>query len=270
MFLLLFGCFLADTGLSGTLCAKELSNESDKFADFIFERSLFEENRETGMQESHFPRVKLLIVDMDNTLCDTFHTLSVPKWKKVAMQLKGKGWGYLIPKIDKYFGRYSFVQSMRLAGMNKEQMQFAIEHYNDTDVASLKLFPDAFPLLELPIPKILLSRGHKPVQDSKIKHLQLRPYFEKIVIVDSFETKDKAIEQALVDYEIEPQEALIIGDRMDEEIAIGKRLNIPTVLVKRTEVPLTYRFKPDMIVHSLRTLVNKLKGLRSSFTQWKV
>ena len=206
-------------------------------------------------------KIKLLIVDMDNCLCDTFHTLSKPQWEHVERSLIEKGWGEYAELLKKNFGKHGFKYVLERSGMTDEQVKFAIQVYDDVDVSPLQLFPDAQAILGCHMPKILITRGEPSLQKQKIAHLDLRKHFDEIIIIDTFHTKTETIAEIMQKRDLAPQEGLIIGDRIEEEISDGKKLGIPAVLVRRPDWPVAKaNFEPDFIVDNLEIIVNKLKN----------
>ncbi len=204
--------------------------------------------------------VRLLIVDMDNTLCDTFHTLSARQWELVASSFEKRGEKDIARGIRSRFGRESFVKTLRELHLTDEQRRFAVRVYDRNPVGSLRLFPDAHALLELAVPKALLSRGEPALQRRKIRHLGIARHFDDIVIVDTFRTKTQAIKDILKRHEARPGDALIIGDRIEEEIADGRRLGVPTALVRRRGwKPGKHVVEPDVTVRSLETIAKRLR-----------
>ena len=204
-------------------------------------------------------KIKLLIVDMDNTLCDTFHTLSKPQWQHVEKKLKEKGWEEYAAIINENFGKKGFKTTLEESGMSDEQIEYAIKVYDDVDVTPLQLFPDAHAILELDMDKILITRGEPELQKRKIAHLDIEKYFSKVDIVDTFHTKTETIEKIRDESGLDSDEILIIGDRIEEEIADGESLGIPTVLVLRPDRPVAESdVTPDYIVNSLQSIAEKL------------
>lgn len=207
-----------------------------------------------------FSKIRLLIIDLDNTLCDTFHTLSKPQWEFVKKKLVEKGWDEPAELLEKNFGKKGFKTTLEESGMSPEQMEYAIEQYDDVDVSPLELFPDATYVLDLDIPKVLLSRGEPELQERKIAHLDLRKQFRDIEIVDTFHTKTDAIRDIVRRHDVRPDEALIVGDRLEEEIMDGNRLGIPAVLVRRPDWPVHEgSARPDLVVENLKQLVDRLR-----------
>lgn len=205
-------------------------------------------------------RIRLLIIDMDNTLCDTLHTLSRPQWIHVERELKARGLVEEAGFIKRNFGKQSFLRTLEASGMSRADMTFALKTYDRVDVKTLKLFSDAKSVLAVPLPKVLLTRGELSLQRKKIAHLGLRPHFSDVRIVSTFQSKRTALKSILLKHRLRPKEALVIGDRIEEEIMDAKALGIPAVLVRRPDWPLAKsRVKPDMVVRDLHTVAKALR-----------
>jgi len=204
-------------------------------------------------------RIRLLIIDLDNTLCDTLHTLSYPQWRKVEDAFTSKGWTREARAVRKEFGKRGFLRTLQDAKLTEEQVRFAIRVYDQVDVRPLRLFPDAQSLLDVPLPKTLISRGEPSLQRRKIAHLRIRRYFDDVRIISTFKDKEDAIRKTLREHRVRPREALVIGDRIEEEIAAARRLRVPCVLVRRPDWPVgNHRVTPDLIVRDLGVVARRL------------
>jgi FMN phosphatase YigB (HAD superfamily) len=204
--------------------------------------------------------IRLLIIDLDNTLCDTLHTLSKKQWTKVSAAFRRRGWVREARVLDRELGKYGFLHTLQKAGLSEEQIRFAIRIYDKADVRTLKLFPDAKALLGVPLHKALLSRGEQRLQRRKIRHLKIAVFFDDIHITPTFQGKEDALRAILQRHRVRPREALVIGDRVEEEISAAKRLRIPCVLVRRPDWPIgKHRVKPDLVVRDLRIVANRLR-----------
>jgi FMN phosphatase YigB (HAD superfamily) len=202
---------------------------------------------------------KLLIVDMDNTLCDTFHTLSTQQWRNVIAALRKKGKKEYADALHKNFGRFGFVTTLKKLKMPKKDVNFALRVYDHVDVGPLRLYPDAHALLEIEIPKVLVTRGERNLQIKKIEHLKIRKHFDGVYYIKPFEAKKDAFKAILKKYKVKPKEAVVIGDRIEEEIKDANDLKIPSVLVRRPNWPIHRGIaKPTITVKSLHSLAKKL------------
>jgi len=202
--------------------------------------------------------IKLLIVDMDNTLCDTHHTLSIPQWRRVETALVKAGKPEHAKAFRKAFGKFSFVKTLESLKMTKEEQRFCVKVYDDVDIRELRLFSDASFILSLNkkiVKKVLVTRGEPRLQERKIRQLGIRKYFDKVYPVHTFETKTDAFKEAMEYFGVKPHECLVIGDRIEEEIKDANKLGIPSVLVRRPDWPIHKGIaKPDRTVRSLRSV----------------
>jgi HAD superfamily hydrolase (TIGR01509 family) len=197
---------------------------------------------------------------MDNTLSDTFHTLSVAQWKRVAIAFEKKGRKDYAAAIRKNIGKQGFVHTLKQIGMKKQDMHFAVKIYDTVSVRGLKLYPDAQDILNVDLPKVLITRGEKNLQIRKIKHLGIGKHFEKIVYVPTFGTKKQSFKDVMKQFKVKPKECLVIGDRLEEEIKDANELGIPSVLVRRPGWKIkTGTAKPNVVVKSLKTVVKKFR-----------
>lgn len=205
----------------------------------------------------------MLIIDLDNTLCDTLHTLSHPQWRKVEKAFIRKGWISEARVVHKEFGKQGFLRTLQDAKLTEEQVRLAIRVYDQVDIRPLRLFRDARYLLDVPLPKTLISRGEPSLQRRKIAHLRIRHCFDEIRIISTFKDKEDAIRAALREHRVRPSEALVIGDRVEEEITAARRLRVPCVLVRRPDWSVgNHRVTPDLTVRDLRIVSRRLSGAR--------
>lgn len=204
--------------------------------------------------------IKLIVVDLDNTLCDTFHTITKRQWLHVADAFEGRGRLDIARILRKNPGKQSFTRTLHTLELTAVEGRFALKKYNENPVRALTLFPDALEFLKTPVPIVLLTRGEAGLQKKKIKHLGIEKFFKQIVIVDMLDCKKPAMQAILKRWKVKPSEALVVGDRIEEEIADAQALKIPSVLVRRPGLSVvSSRVKPDMSVRSLRTITRAIE-----------
>ena len=64
------------------------------------------------------------------------------------------------------------------------------------NLPNIKLFPDALQLLNaIKVPKVLISKGDPEIQQKKIDVLEVRRYFDEIVICTTKEEKQAAFQR---------------------------------------------------------------------------
>ncbi len=210
------------------------------------------------------PEIKLLVVDLDNTLCDTFHTLSKFQWLHAAKVLEKNG----ISKkkgdqMLRALGKHSFRAMTEKIGLDDRLKKVAISAYDDVDVSKLKLFKDAHAIIDYPMQKVLVTRGELKLQKSKIKHLGIKSKFKKIYFVNTFQNKKDTFKIILKDFKYKPGEILVIGDRIEEEIVDAKSLRMRTAFIDRPDWPSHPSLaKPDITVKSLEHMALQIDELR--------
>lgn len=151
--------------------------------------------------------------------------------------------------------KYGFSPAMRAAGFAafcQVEVRQPMHGYGDLDE-----------LAQLPAKLFLVTSGFRRLQESKIRALRIAHLFAGIHIdaIEELGPKGKlhAFQAILHDHRLLPQEALVVGDNPDSEIAAGNQLGMRTVQVRRPGVPAsaaaTYRIKN---LCGLGTLMRKL------------
>jgi len=129
--------------------------------------------------------------------------------------------------------KYCFTPAMKAAGWQVlAQLEVTTPMVGYGDLAVLK---------DLPGLKFIVTSGFRRLQESKIRALGIAALFTAIFIdaIDQpgYRGKQKIFEDILDDYSLQPDQALIVGDNHDSEIAAGIRLGIRTVQTLRPGVP---------------------------------
>ena len=129
--------------------------------------------------------------------------------------------------------KYVFTPAMFPAGWNELlQIEVTTPMFGYGDLSVLK---------ELPARLFLVTSGFRRLQESKIRALGIGPLFAGIY-VDAIDEPDhlgksRLIEDILQYQNLQPEQVLIVGDNPDSELAVGRRLGIPTVQTLRPGVP---------------------------------
>jgi FMN phosphatase YigB (HAD superfamily) len=126
-------------------------------------------------------------------------------------------------------------------GFTDEMLAVAREAKRELEVKTpMSGYGDLHVLATLPVLRFLVTSGFRRLQDSKIRALQLAPLMVATYVDDIEEPDRKGKEglfrQILKEHRLEPQEALVVGDSAESEIAAGNRLGIPTVQILRPGV----------------------------------
>ncbi len=140
---------------------------------------------------------------------------------------------------------YGFTPAMKAAGwevLTHLEVTTPMQGYGDLDV-----------LKELPVQRFLVTSGFHRLQESKIRALRIARFFAAIHVdaIDQpgYRGKQAIFEDILHNYQLQPEQVLIVGDNHDSEIAIGGRLGIRTVQTLRPGVP-----RSPAATHHIQTL----------------
>jgi putative hydrolase of the HAD superfamily len=216
-------------------------------------------------------RVKAIIFDLDDTLYDCSGTL-VLKSKKLAaktiskaikcseaeaLKLQLEFEGRLGPKAD--ISR-EIADLYNLSEVFCKEITNAI---NALEVEGAVLFPDTMDSInELKIigyKLFLVTFGIREMQENKIKILGLERAFDEIIITEDPRGKEKCFKEILDKYGLEPEQVLCIGDKIKDEIEVGKKLGMPTVLMKHGR---HYHFyKSEITENAPYTFITKISDL---------
>lgn len=227
------------------------------------------------------PMAKQLIIDLDDTLVDTFDLLIRPLEAEAAKLLYEQGLVNLAP--DELVERLLQLRRSNPASFYDELTRMAggrggiavDQHrsiFRDFAVDALVLKPEVAEMLrglKAGNRLVLMTEGRAGVQKSKIDHLQLDDLFDEVIIVDPERGDTKA--GSMADYmrrrRATRDELIVIGNRLDREIAAAKTLSVRTIWLRKgegCEAPVTDDERPDAIIESLLDLPQALESLRSS------
>jgi putative hydrolase of the HAD superfamily len=78
----------------------------------------------------------------------------------------------------------------------------------------------------------LVTFGNREMQEEKIKVLGLERSFDEIIITDNPRGKEKYFKEILIRYDLKPEQVLCVGDKIKDEIEVGKRLGMSTALMQ--------------------------------------
>ncbi|MCR4288903.1 MAG: HAD family hydrolase [Candidatus Scalindua sp.] len=189
-------------------------------------------------------RVKAIIFDLDDTLYDCSGTL-VLKSKKLtakiiskaikcseaeALKLQLELEGRLGPKAD--IAR----EIANLYNLSEEFCKEIANTINTLEIEGAILFPDTMDsineLKRIGYKLFLVTFGNREMQEKKIKVLGLENAFDEIIITEDPQGKEKCFKEILAKYDLEPEQVLCVGDKIKDEIEVGKRLGMSIALMK--------------------------------------
>jgi len=108
--------------------------------------------------------------------------------------------------------------------------------YDESRIGELKLFPDVLSVFKVliaqEIPIVVLTMGDFVYQRSEIHQLGLTDVVDSIYVAGAPEEKKELFEKILTEYSVSPDEVVVIGDRRDSEVLIGKEAGASTIWFK--------------------------------------
>ena len=188
--------------------------------------------------------MKAIIFDLDDTLYDCTGSLLEASRKRAARAMVNAGLpcteeeAYLLQKkISEIQGPYCpvFNEISNKFNMGHELVRSALKAYNSNEVTDIQLFPDVVPTLKKLAQEkyklFLLTTGIYERQYKKIELLNLKPYFDEIIINDQEVglLMEDSFEAIVRKYSLSPQNVVVVGDRVRGELRIAKSKGMVTV-----------------------------------------
>jgi putative hydrolase of the HAD superfamily len=186
-----------------------------------------------------------IIFDLDDTLIDTFSLLIKPLERLAAKAMIENGCDtidiesmtrLLLDLRRKKPDSIPQETAIRLKSNFQRGLEARDNVLSVVPVADLSISPEVLRLLE-DLRKFhrlyLITEGSPSLQNAKINKVEIRSFFEEVLIVDKDleEEKEEKIANLLRRLNINPQNAVIVGNRLDKEIIAGNKLKIPTIWV---------------------------------------
>jgi len=189
-------------------------------------------------------RIKAIIFDLDDTLYDCSGTL-VLKSKKLAAKIISKAIKCtetealkLQRELEERLGPKAdiFREITNQYNLPREFCRKISNTVNALDVGDAVLFPDTMDtineLKRIGYKLFLVTFGNREMQKKKIKALGLESAFDEIIITDNSLGKEKCFREISTKYDLEPEQFLCVGDKIKDEIEVGKRLGMSTALMQ--------------------------------------
>lgn len=188
--------------------------------------------------------MKAIIFDLDDTLYDCTGSLLEASRKRAARAMVNAGLpcteeeAYLLQKkLSEMHGPHCpvFNEISNKFNMGHELVRSALKAYNSNEVTDIQLFPDVVPTLKKLTQEkyklFLLTTGIYERQYKKIELLNLKPYFDEIIINDQEVglLMEDSFEAIVRKYSLSPQNVVVVGDRVRGELRIAKSKGMVTV-----------------------------------------
>ncbi len=189
-------------------------------------------------------KIKAVIFDLDDTLYDCSGSLIDASRSRAAKALVEAGLpcteeeAYQLQKeLTEKYGPYYHVFNEIVNKYNADNklVNIAYKAYNSSEVSEIKPFPYVISTLkelkEKGYKLFLLTVGVHERQEKKINILGLKPYFNEIVISDQEIglPMEDCMRDLIERHNINFREAVLVGDRVREELRIAKSLGMTTI-----------------------------------------
>lgn len=214
-------------------------------------------------------RFQALVFDLDDTLMDTHGQLVGEAHWQACLAMQNAGLNVPVQVL--------FDTRMRIT---KEQpridIDLALAHYYDCqdtqviaaghqtyfnpEISQLEPFPGVPKMLEELKQShrlFLVTSGYEKTQARKLEVLGLSAYFDEVYYapVGHSRGKEDALRHLQQKYALNYSGMVVIGDRINNEIVIGKRLGCPTIWIRHGEcahiLPEGPHEEPDLMTHSV-------------------
>jgi predicted nucleotide-binding protein/FMN phosphatase YigB (HAD superfamily) len=216
-------------------------------------------------------QIKAIVFDLDDTLIDTFGSLIVPLELLAAKAMIDAGTREKdIVTVASTLLRIrreapgDMERQLRHSGIGCSPKALAVRRdlLESIGLDNLVVSPEVIQLLRRLRNHFeihLLTSGVKAFQDQKIDHLNIRQYFTDVIIVSSssYQAKATALRALAQKRGLPNSSIVVVGNRLDGEIAAAKSLGMPSVWVKHGEggaLPVPRRserpdFTIDQVIH---------------------
>lgn len=189
--------------------------------------------------------IKALIFDLDSCLAaanEVGDHLFQPAFDAVRRANHGTVSEEALKQAFSECWRFPFNDVARKYGFSDEMTKAGFAAFARIEVTELMHgYGDLHVLRELRQRLFLVTSGFRRLQESKVNALGIRELFAEIRVdaIDEPGSKGKAqhFEEILKSHSLKPEEAIVVGDNPDSEIAAGNRLGMKTVQVLRPGVP---------------------------------
>ena len=187
--------------------------------------------------------LRAVVFDLDDTLYDCTGTLVEASRRRAAQMLVKAGLPMTVDEalalqdeLAASRGQHFLVfdEIARRYNLDDDIIDDAYRAYNSDEVGEITAFPDVKPTLKFlrsqGVLCFLLTSGLHRRQSTKIRKLGLKNSFDEVVINDTErgELMGECMRYLLGRHRLRPEELLVVGDRPQEEIRVGKELGAAT------------------------------------------
>ena len=221
-------------------------------------------------------KIKAIIFDLDDTLYDCSGTLVVQGRRQVAKMIarlinssEEEAYRLQLEMEEKYGVKANIYEKIvthyLLPNLCAREL---LEEFIHVEISNIILFSDVIDTLmhlKLQGYKLaLVTSGDKQVQGKKIDVLGLNDnYFDDILIADrnKEQTKKECFKHIMQQHNLQPEEIICVGDKIDDELTAGKSLGITTVMFEHGRHYKVYlkeqdkHIKPDYFIKHVKDIL---------------
>ena len=220
--------------------------------------------------------IKAIIFDLDDTLYDCSGTLVVRGRRQVAKTIarlintsEEEAYQLQLDMEEKYGVKASIYEKIvthyNLPGTYAQEL---LEEFVHIDISDITVFPDVIETLKRLKAQgyrlVLVTSGDKEIQRKKIDVLGLNNrYFDDIVITgrNKSQPKKACFQEIMKRYDLQPEEVICVGDKIDDELAASKSLGMVTVMFEHGRHYNAYLkvqdkyIKPDYFIKHIKDIL---------------
>jgi putative hydrolase of the HAD superfamily len=228
--------------------------------------------------------IRVIIFDLDDTLYDCSGTLVVRGRRQVAKTIarlinssEEEAYQLQLEMEGKYGVKANIYEKIvTLYNLPGTHVQELLEEFVHIDISGITVFPDVInTLIQLKARGyrlVLVTSGDKEIQKKKIDVLGLNNrYFDDIMITERNKNQSKkaCFQEIMKRYDLQPEEVICVGDKIDDELAASKSLGMATVMLEHGRHYNAYLklqdkyIKPDYFIKHIKEIL-ELRILNNS------
>ena len=220
--------------------------------------------------------IKVIIFDLDDTLYDCSGTLVVRGRRQVAKTIaklincsEEEAYQLQLDMEEKYGVKANIYEKIvshyHLPGTYAQEL---LEEFVHTDISDITVFPDVIDtMIQLKgrgYWMVLVTSGDEEIQRKKIDVLGLNNrYFDDIVITErnKGQPKKACFQEIMKRYDLQAEEFVCVGDKIDDELTASKSLGMVTVMFEHGRHYNAYLkvqdkyIKPDYFIKHIRNIL---------------